>query len=196
MHASCSFSNTLFRSCHHGFSLRTWQHRFATRKRSRRDAALLRSTAVGADISALTTAWCACTWGLAGAEVAATFAVAHAVIQNVIGWSFAASANSAQPLAVQHNDGGTYDGEWAQQRKSGLGVYRYASGAIYEGEWSEGQKHGYGVHVYPDGGRFEGAFEAGQRSGLGVRTWPSGVVRVRFFTRCLCNHEWLHSSHT
>ena len=168
--------------------------RVVCRKRSARDRALLRSATVDGDVSTLALAWCACVWGVAGAEIAAVFAAVSAVSQHLVSWALANSAGSGWPLAVKHADGGVYDGEWSGHKKVGLGVYKYPSGASYEGWWAANAKHGRGVYRYTDGGKFEGEFVDGQRSGLGVRTWPSGAAKVNLHTlhmpwhhlRCIC----------
>lgn len=43
------------------------------------------------------------------------------------------SAGAAFPERYEHQDGGTYRGEWLGMLKQGFGVYAYPSGAKYEG---------------------------------------------------------------
>lgn len=52
----------------------------------------------------------------------------------------------------------------------------YASGARYEGEWANNVKTGRGVYYYPSGGTYEGEWAGGVMDGVGVRTWSSGKV--------------------
>lgn len=124
-------------------------------------------------------ACCACIWGVAGVEIAALMAALFAFQQHIAAFLAAASGGGAWPRALQHDDGGTYDGEWSSGGKEGLGEYWYPSGARYAGYWRGNVKHGRGVYHYADGGKFEGEFINGQRNGLGVRTWPTGESKAR-----------------
>jgi hypothetical protein len=59
---------------------------------------------------------------------------------------------------------------------SRLAARSYASGARYEGEWANNVKTGRGVYYYPSGGTYEGEWAGGVMDGVGVRTWSSGKV--------------------
>ncbi|KAI9352592.1 hypothetical protein BDR26DRAFT_832117 [Obelidium mucronatum] len=52
----------------------------------------------------------------------------------------------------------TYEGEWICGKRSGYGVFEYASGARYEGQWKENLKHGHGSCIYENGRIFTGEF--------------------------------------
>jgi hypothetical protein len=43
------------------------------------------------------------------------------------------------------SDGGRYEGEFAANKKHGLGRFVYPDGSVYEGEWHMGAANGYGV---------------------------------------------------
>ena len=58
------------------------------------------------------------------------------------------SSGPAFPNTYQHDDGGTYRGQWQGLSKQGLGVYTYPSGARYEGEWRGDRKDGRGIYHY------------------------------------------------
>ena len=45
-----------------------------------------------------------------------------------------------------------YTGEWADDSRSGYGVYTYANGDIYEGDWSKNLRHGQGTYTYSQTG--------------------------------------------
>ena len=83
------------------------------------------------------------------------------------------------PATYQHDDGGAYSGEWQQQVKQGVGVYRYRSKAVYEGEWRGNLKDGRGVYYFAKGGVYEGEWRGGEREGVGVQTFANGQVKVR-----------------
>jgi hypothetical protein len=37
-------------------------------------------------------------------------------------------------------------GEYANNMRNGLGVFRYSNGNVYEGQWENDKKHGLGVY--------------------------------------------------
>ena len=41
-----------------------------------------------------------------------------------------------------------YAGEWADDSRSGYGVYTYVNGDTYEGDWSKNLRHGQGAYTY------------------------------------------------
>ena len=49
---------------------------------------------------------------------------------------------------VLQASGGTYEGEYENDIKSGKGKYTYGNGDIYDGEWKNGKKHGVGTYKY------------------------------------------------
>lgn len=55
---------------------------------------------------------------------------------------------------MKHGEGkqlyaaGTYNGEWKDDKRTGLGIMWYKSGAIYVGSWRENHFHGVGTMVY------------------------------------------------
>ena len=44
--------------------------------------------------------------------------------------------------------GDIYAGELIDGKRSGFGIYHYASGNKYEGQWKNGMKHGIGSTIY------------------------------------------------
>jgi hypothetical protein len=60
--------------------------------------------------------------------------------------------------------------------KHGLGTYRFASGSQYDGEWANGRMHGWGIFVeHASGDRYEGYWEDGQRT-MGLYAFGNGDV--------------------
>ena len=63
-------------------------------------------------------------------------------------------------------DGESYDGDWIEGKKEGLGTYRWADGSIYVGELKNDKKHGTsnsslnflgkGKETYADGESYQG----------------------------------------
>jgi len=70
--------------------------------------------------------------------------------------------------------GATYEGQWLQGLKHGLGVQTYPDGGKYEGEFAKGFEHGQGKKNYPDGSCFEGRFRFGRKDGPGTLTDAQG----------------------
>ena len=49
-------------------------------------------------------------------------------------------------MGVKCETNGTrYEGEWISDEFQGIGIYMDARGMIYQGEWLDGNRHGYGV---------------------------------------------------
>ena len=45
---------------------------------------------------------------------------------------------------MEYKDGGTYEGEWKNDKKEGKGIYKYKNGDIYEGYFKNDIKDGKG----------------------------------------------------
>ncbi|XP_050691567.1 junctophilin-1-like [Eriocheir sinensis] len=99
---------------------------------------------------------------------------------------------SNPPPSLSHS-GSTYEGQWQNGKRHGLGVEsrgrwiyrgewtqgfkgRYGvrqsttSAAKYEGTWANGLQDGYGSETYADSGTYKGQWLRGLRHGYGVRT--------------------------
>ena len=49
-----------------------------------------------------------------------------------------------------------YEGEWKNNKKEGLGIFRSMSGCKYEGEWKEDQRDGKGTFIFSDNSSITG----------------------------------------
>jgi hypothetical protein len=69
-----------------------------------------------------------------------------------------------------NNVGGSlrYEGEIAEDKWNGVGVYTWRSGNRAAGSWREGLKSGPSVFEFSDGYRYEGEFANDARNGLGA----------------------------
>jgi len=76
---------------------------------------------------------------------------------------------------VTWNDGSSYDGEWKDGRRAGLGSQTYANGRKYVGQWKRNKIHGRGVFTWPNGVMYNGLFRKNQRHGSGLQTYPDGT---------------------
>ena len=56
----------------------------------------------------------------------------------------------------------TYEGEWIEDEKQGMGTIKYADGSSYRGMFKQDMYDGRGVLSYPNGGSFEGEFRHNQ----------------------------------
>ena len=84
---------------------------------------------------------------------------------------------------MRWRDGGTFEGEWSADKRSGRGTERWPDGSwMYEGEWVAGLKEGRGTYTAqaaeknarPDFVHF-GEFKADEREGAGSYTYASGA---------------------
>eukprot|EP00775_Hariotina_reticulata_P005296 gene5296-5531_t len=98
--------------------------------------------------------------GPAGVLASCGGIVANCLAVSIGSYLLTASAGPAFPESYQHNDGGTYRGEWRGLSKEGLGLYR--SGGTYEGEWAGGVMCGTGLRTYSSGKVTSGRWENGQ----------------------------------
>ena len=75
-----------------------------------------------------------------------------------------------------------YDGEWKNDAKHGIGVFRYPNGDTYEGEWCRDAKHGRGTMRWVGDGRnemYKGEWRDGKAHGRGAHVWFRDVEKNR-----------------
>ncbi|MGE0830760.1 MAG: hypothetical protein AB7O04_15605, partial [Hyphomonadaceae bacterium] len=84
-------------------------------------------------------------------------------------YSFAEKAN---------NTGGglRYEGEWANDKYEGLGIYMWRDSTRYAGELSNGAWSGYGVYTFDDDRKYEGQWVNNMYEGYGVLWNGDGTV--------------------
>ena len=70
--------------------------------------------------------------------------------------------------------GGTYTGEWLNDRPAGEGKLLLPDGRVFTGFWRNGKLEGAGSSIWPDGQRYDGNFRAGDMQGQGTWSWPDG----------------------
>lgn len=84
---------------------------------------------------------------------------------------------------LSYRDGGEYVGQWANDRKHGIGKMSFINGDVYNGQWEHGIMHGKGVSLFADGREYRGEYANGKKHGVGTfvfasgRTW-TGVFRL------------------
>ena len=70
----------------------------------------------------------------------------------------------------------SYDGNWANGRPHGYGVYLFADGLKYEGSYREGWPEGHGVGNYANGTVYEGNWRKGRFDGKGTLRHGAGMT--------------------
>jgi hypothetical protein len=70
-----------------------------------------------------------------------------------------------------------YDGEYAQDRKNGYGVFTWESGNVYRGSYLDDERDGYGEMFWTDGSIYQGEWKQGIQHGYGKMTFPDGTIK-------------------
>lgn len=78
-----------------------------------------------------------------------------------------------QQAAYALPNGDRYEGEVADNKRTGRGVYRFANGDRYEGEFVADQFMGRGVMQFANGDRYEGQFRGTAKQGDGVMVFAN-----------------------
>eukprot|EP00986_Skeletonema_menzelii_P012298 scaffold6723_cov73-Skeletonema_menzelii.AAC.1 len=71
---------------------------------------------------------------------------------------------------------GTYEGEWKNGLRNGVGTFKWTSGSSYEGEWKDNKKHGRGTYKWSDGRSYEGEWKDNNFHGKGIEKNSDGSV--------------------
>jgi len=69
----------------------------------------------------------------------------------------------------------SYEGEYKDGLRHGVGTHYYTSGDKYLGEWEHGVQTGKGVFTYSDGSTHRGYYKGGVYNGSGRFTHPDGT---------------------
>lgn len=72
--------------------------------------------------------------------------------------------------------GNVLQGSFVNDRIEGHGVYKMNNGMLYIGEWSNDLQNGRGKEIWPDGSTYEGDFVNGLKEGRGVYKWKDGSI--------------------
>ena len=75
---------------------------------------------------------------------------------------------------LTYADGGSYTGQWANDKKNGKGKNIWSNGNEYDGDWKDNRRHGQGKLTYSDGGYYLGEWNHDKKSGRGVNKWANG----------------------
>ena len=72
----------------------------------------------------------------------------------------------------------TYDGQWVNDKRSGIGKMTYTNGSYYHGQFEENKKSGEGIFVFGNKDRYSGEWRDGKRNGKGVFIIQKTGVRL------------------
>lgn len=83
----------------------------------------------------------------------------------------------------QNNDESRYEGRFHNGTMEGLGALSWPDGRQMEGEFRRGRLEGEGRCTWSDGSTYKGAFSEGRMHGPGTFTWADGTVFNGLFHR-------------
>lgn len=76
---------------------------------------------------------------------------------------------------IQWNDNSKYEGEWVDDRATGVGRLKHVEGDEYNGEWLNDKAHGYGTYFHAnDNSYYEGAWVLDKQNGDGMEIFHDG----------------------
>jgi hypothetical protein len=75
----------------------------------------------------------------------------------------------------------TYEGDWLNNRKDGIGIESYKDGSRYQGEHKNGVKHGIGTYFWDDGSIYEGEWKYNLMDGYGIYKFKDGSICSGFW---------------
>jgi hypothetical protein len=76
-------------------------------------------------------------------------------------------------------DGGTYKGDFLNNKRHGKSTYSYKDGKKYVGDWVNDERSGRGITYLTDGARYEGEFLNDKAHGKGTYYDANGTVRYK-----------------
>ena len=80
------------------------------------------------------------------------------------------------PGIFKWDNGDNYDGKWADDKRSGHGIFSNKEG-VYVGNWEDDKINGFGEKVWNNGEKYIGNWVDGKRDGAGTFTDIEGNVR-------------------
>lgn len=69
---------------------------------------------------------------------------------------------------------GSYEGEWLENNKEGLGKKAFTDKSIYMGHWKANMKEGQGVYIWQDETKYIGEWKEDKYHGQGLKLWSDG----------------------
>jgi len=69
---------------------------------------------------------------------------------------------------------GSYEGEWMENNKEGLGKKSFTDKSVYMGAWKNNMKEGHGVYTWQDNTKYVGCWKEDKYHGYGLKSWSDG----------------------
>jgi len=69
---------------------------------------------------------------------------------------------------------GSYEGEWIENNKDGLGKKSFTDKSVYMGSWKNNMKEGQGVYIWQDNTKYVGHWKEDKYHGFGLKSWSDG----------------------
>ena len=85
-------------------------------------------------------------------------------------------------IYYNYDKGITYEGEWLNNRKDGIGIEIYKDGSKYMGEHKNGVKQGLGTYFWSDGSKYEGEWKYNLMDGYGIYKFKDGSICSGFWS--------------
>jgi hypothetical protein len=85
-------------------------------------------------------------------------------------------------IYFNYDKGITYEGEWLNNRKDGIGIEIYKDGSKYMGEHKNGVKQGLGTYFWSDGSKYEGEWKYNLMDGYGIYKFKDGSICSGFWS--------------
>lgn len=109
-------------------------------------------------------------------------------------WKKAADEDGGDPVVRA-----TYDGEYSNGKKHGLGKLTYPNGDVYQGQFKENKLHGEGTYVYKKTGDiYSGTWVEGVKSGQGSYQFGAdhSVLKGSWVNGTITTGQWLFTDGT
>ena len=84
-------------------------------------------------------------------------------------------------IGLSSNENYTYEGEFYNNKKNGIGTIIWNDGIKYQGQFLEDEMIGYGIIKYPGVGIYKGNVKNGRLDGFGEFQWDNGKKYVGFY---------------
>ena len=88
------------------------------------------------------------------------------------------ACRDSEHFSIKRYVNAIYFGELIDQKREGLGIMIYGAdkGWVYEGQWAHDKRNGLGYERYKNGNKYEGEFKDNKAHGKGVYSWVNGEI--------------------
>ena len=91
--------------------------------------------------------------------------------------------NSMSGIGIENSvEGGyTYQGDFINNKKEGIGTMKWKDGYVYQGEFKDNQINGYGIIQYPGDKYYHGEVKNGKMEGFGHFFWKNEKIYIGYY---------------